>query len=98
MRLTPWRGCSPGTRRGATAFWEHADGVEITNIDNPGWRLVATGLHSEDGRPIEVAPRRFDRNQEDWIDILAGAGRFEAFCGPGNLGEALHALRAVVEG
>ncbi len=79
-------------------IWEHTEGVEITNIDNPGWRLVVTGLHSEDGGAIEVAPLRLDRNEEDWIHVLAGAGRFEAFCGPGNLGEALRALRAVVEG
>lgn len=100
-----WDDHAPGTLTWLQAWyamhcdgdWEHGSGIAISTIDNPGWRVVVDDLRAPTGRPIHVDLLQLDRSEHDWVHVLAGTGRFEAACGPLNLGEALHLLRLLVD-
>lgn len=77
--------------------WEHGEGISIDSLDNPGWRV-----RIDVGR-TDLADRTFDRKtiergEHDWIQAWVEEGKWEAACGPLNLGEALHVFRAWVQG
>jgi hypothetical protein len=68
--------------------WEHEHGIEISNIDNPGWRIrVDLAGTSLAGRVQERI--RLDRTEQDWVQYWSDGVTFEAACGPGNLREAV---------
>ena len=68
--------------------WEHAFGVSLTTIDNPGWHLkvelTETGL---EGSVIPLT--RIDRSDRDWVEVKCDGSIFEAYGGAGNLEELL---------
>ncbi|WP_157657869.1 immunity 53 family protein [Burkholderia ubonensis] len=64
--------------------WEHAHGIEIANIDNPGWRVKIDG--ASDGKPLDL---HVERDEMDWISIRATDTAFAGYGGPGNLPELL---------
>ncbi|CAK14579.1 Imm53 family immunity protein [Pseudomonas entomophila] len=66
--------------------WEHSFGVEISNIDNPGWKIKITGASKR-----SILNTRIDRNETDWININADDTSFNAYGGPPNLQELLEA-------
>jgi hypothetical protein len=74
--------------------WEHTYGVTIESLDNPGWRvqidLVQTELET-----LADGGNRVERSDTDWLVWQVADGRFEAGCGPHNLGEALEAFFAL---
>lgn len=77
--------------------WEHGGGISIDTLDNPGWSLRI----SLDGTVL--AGRTLDRHEihrseHDWIIIEVVDNRFEAACGPLNLGEGVHEFRLWAEG
>lgn len=72
--------------------WEHAYGVRIETLDNPGWQLridlTGTPLAGVPYERSEVA-----RGEHDWVFTWVTNDAFEAACGPLNLGEAIHTFR-----
>jgi hypothetical protein len=68
--------------------WEHAWGVRIDTLDNPGWS-VSIDLRDtkKDGKSIVRA--RVDRDKNDWIQYWAEESKFQIRCGPLNLSEAI---------
>jgi hypothetical protein len=77
--------------------WEHEHGIEILNIDNPGWRvridIAGTNLA---GRVQERV--RVDRTDLDWVQYWSDGSIFEAACGPLNLEEALRTFCSFASG
>src|SRR4051812_17526431 len=76
--------------------WEHGFGVRIDTLDNPGWSLTVDVR----GTALEAAAADWskrERSEDDWLHWRIAAGRFEAFCGPMNLSEAVEAFVAVAE-
>ncbi|WP_412525041.1 Imm53 family immunity protein [Burkholderia lata] len=37
-------------------MWEHAHGIEIATLDNPGWKVTLTGASS--GKAVDLAIER----------------------------------------
>jgi hypothetical protein len=68
--------------------WEHANGVEIGTLDNPGWSvridLVATPLAKQAFTEI----KRLE-NDTNWIRCCVREGKFEGHGGPFMLEEIL---------
>ncbi|GAA0463237.1 hypothetical protein Ade02nite_29950 [Paractinoplanes deccanensis] len=77
--------------------WEHEYGVSIDTLDNPGWSLrVDLRDTALEGRPF--ARREVHRGEHDWFIARVADERFEAACGPLNLGEAIHQFRSWATG
>lgn len=70
--------------------WEHAYGVTIGTLDNPGWSLKVdlTGTYLE-SRAFEPAVRGVDEGSADWIHCKVEARQFVGFGGAANLGEIM---------
>ena len=64
--------------------WEHSFGVEITNIDNPGWRVRINGVSLR--KRIDFA---LDRDELDWVSVKATEAEFDGCGGSENLKEIL---------
>ncbi|HEM7879464.1 immunity 53 family protein [Burkholderia contaminans] len=64
--------------------WEHAHGIEIATLDNPGWKVKLTGTSS--GKAIDLA---IERDESDWLSVRATQAEFAGYGGPGNLPELL---------
>lgn len=64
--------------------WEHSFGIEISNIDNPGWKIKITGANSKSNLNINI-----ERSDTDWIVINADDTAFQAYGGSLNLQELL---------
>lgn len=77
--------------------WEHGQGVRIRSLDNPGWAVTldVTGTALEGA---ELARQREERSELDWIHVWLEGDRLEARGGPGNLGEMMERLRAILGG
>ena len=73
--------------------WEHAFGIKIGTLDNPGW-TVAIDLQDTDLAEVEYSRKEVHRSEDDWCLTWVDAHRFEAACGPTNLGEALDDFRS----
>lgn len=73
--------------------WEHAEGIRVETLDNPGWRvrisLRDTPLESNSKPRSEVY-----RSKYDWCTTWVEDATFHAACGPLNLGEAIHDFRS----
>jgi hypothetical protein len=70
--------------------WEHTYGIQIANIDNPGWSLTVelmdTYLFGLDFN--EVSIQREDEG--NWLICQVKEGTFCAYGGVGNLGEMIN--------
>ncbi|MDB6027014.1 MAG: hypothetical protein JWM68_3237 [Verrucomicrobiales bacterium] len=79
--------------RQANGDWEHSFGIKIETLDNPGWRIVI------DLSETPLATRPFtsikeENSPRDWTTCRIQDGKFEGFCGPGNLDKVLGVFRA----
>ena len=74
--------------------WEHAYGVSISTIDNPGWRVEIDLT----GTPLQnKAFETYEDNYEDeanWLRCWIDEGKFIAACGPLRLEDALECFLA----
>ena len=72
--------------------WEHGNGLKISTIDNPGWRITIslnqTELASQPFHDITI-----ERTENDWVHCFVKNGFFESACGPNNLSEALEIFK-----
>ena len=72
--------------------WEHEHGIEITTLDNPGWRVqIDTAGTSLSGR--EFSRIETYRSEHDWVVVWTDDGAYHGACGPMNLGEVLYQFR-----
>jgi hypothetical protein len=76
--------------------WEHQQGVEISTIDNPGWRLkidlVGTDLEGREFIRTEI-----ERSDGDWIHAWTDKDVFNAAGGKGNLVEMVYLFKSWVD-
>jgi hypothetical protein len=100
-----WDDHAPGTLTWLRAWyamqcdgdWEHGYGVRIETLDNPGWHVsVELSETSVEDRDLEVSET--NRSEHDWLTVRREGTTFHAYCGPLNLGEALHAFRVWADG
>jgi hypothetical protein len=77
--------------------WEHQYGVEISNIDNPGWAvkidLTDTALEGRHFERVEI-----ENSDDDWLRCWVDDNRFEGAGGARNLGAIVRVFRSWVEG
>lgn len=73
-------------------LWEHSFGVEISNIDNPGWKVKITGANSKSNLNINI-----ERSDTDWIVVMADDTAFQAYGGLLNLQALLEAATKWLE-
>jgi hypothetical protein len=68
--------------------WEHAYGIRITTLDNPGWAvdidIEGTGLEG-----AELERRETDADADHWLQTWSDGHIFHARCGPTALATAL---------
>lgn len=64
--------------------WEHEYGIEIKNIDNPGWCIQI----KEDEKKLPFT-YEVEFSDENWVHIKATEYNFSAYGGPINLNELL---------
>jgi len=68
--------------------WEHEYGIEIGNLDNPGWEvkidLIGTELENKQFKEIEI-----DNSDDDWIFCKAEDSKFVSYADPQKLEKIL---------
>ncbi len=76
--------------------WEHAYGIKIRTLDNPGWHvkicLNDTSLKNKSFNPIYI-----ERTHNNWIHCIVGDDHFNAHGGPQNLSEIIDIFLAWAE-
>jgi len=68
--------------------WEHAYGIRIDTLDNPGWS-IEVDLRDTPRQGDVVERTRIDRTKDDWIQYWTEKQQFRIACGPLNLSEAV---------
>jgi hypothetical protein len=80
----------------ADGEWEHVYGVELSTLDNPGWRVKV------DLKDTAIEGARFEmielqRTADDWLRCWVDGGlTFHGACGPENLMEIVTHFRNFV--
>jgi immunity protein 53 of polymorphic toxin system len=77
--------------------WEHAYGVRIDTLDNPGWR-VSIDLKETRASGARMVPLVTDRGEDDWVRCEVRDGVFLGHGDPGKLALILGQFRNLVEG
>jgi len=68
--------------------WEHSYGIDISTIDNPGWRVfINLNETSLENKPFEKLS--VQRKENDWIICKIENSIFKGVGGPQNLTEIL---------
>jgi len=68
--------------------WEHTNGVAISTIDNPGWRL-RINIFETILSDVEFPSVKIDRSDHDWVRCKVEGGFFEGAGGAHNLDELI---------
>jgi hypothetical protein len=68
--------------------WEHTFGVEISTLDNPGWR-VQFNITETMYQDIAFNDVIIERTDDDWVHCKKNNGNIDCAGGPKNLGEML---------
>ena len=76
--------------------WEHGNGIRIETLDNPGW-AISIEVEGTDLECHAFESISLRRTEDDWMDCHLEGTVLQAFCGPGNLKEAIDTLRRWVE-
>lgn len=72
--------------------WEHAFGVSIDTLDNPGW-TIKVDLDGTELEDQEMVPIREERSPLDWVHCWVKHRQFHGAGGPQNLREILTLFR-----
>jgi hypothetical protein len=76
--------------------WEHQNGVRITTLDNPGWKVsISLGASTASGTTME--PYRSDSGDDDWVRCEVRDGKFEGRGDPSKLIFMLESFRRLVD-
>jgi len=76
--------------------WEHSFGLEINNLDNPGWRITIS-IQETELKDKEFQEICIERTEEDWIFCKVENRIFDGACGTFNLKEMLESFRSWAE-
>lgn len=77
--------------------WEHAVGIRIETLDNPGWHVrIALQGTPYDGLP-NAEIKRMQQNEEEWMTCRIVAGTFDGTGGPLMLGPIIQTFRNWIE-
>ena len=69
--------------------WEHASGIAIQTLDNPGWSVnIDLGGTALAQRPFDAFEERYDHASE-WMRCWREGSKFQIACGPARLEDAL---------
>lgn len=77
-------------------LWEHAYGIRISTVDNPGWRLTVD-LKDTDYESASFTPLSIERDDDNWIQCWIKNKAFEAAGGPLNLSEMVEQFQLFIE-
>ena len=69
--------------------WEHAFGIRIETLDNPGWSVTIDLAETELANAEFAAIEESVDDPERWISCLVREQRFIGACGPGMLPRVL---------
>jgi hypothetical protein len=72
--------------------WETNDGIQIGQLDNPGWTLTID-LTGTRWAARTTAAQLVERDEHSWLSIKSTGRRFEAACGPLDLVWAIDSFR-----
>ena len=77
-------------------YWEHAHGIIIETVDNPGWYVTIdlTETYLEDANFDKIEE---DKNDLDWFFCLKKDSKFEASCAPCKLNTVFKIFRKWAE-
>lgn len=76
--------------------WEHQNGIQISTLDNPGWRL-SIDIWEMPLRDLPFSRIEKERSEHDWVFVWVEGGKFEARGGPNNLVELIKVFRNWIE-
>ena len=69
--------------------WEHSFGIEISTVDNPGWRLKIDLADTElEKNEFEETKQNYE-HEVDWLRCWREGTTFHAACGPLLLGNCI---------
>src|ERR1043166_3852509 len=80
-------------QRHCNGEWEHAYGVQVESLDNPGW-MVRIDLKHTELEHVDLDRLEESRTATDWINCSRTADQFVAAGGSRNLTELLSVFRA----
>lgn len=73
--------------------WEHARGVRIDTLDNPGWS-IAIDLKGTDLDGKEFAARHSETSETDWLSVRVEDSVFKGAGDPSKLEQLIGEFRA----
>ena len=73
--------------------WEHSFGIDITTLDNPGWR-VRVNLEDTALDDRQFAPITRETSEHEWLHCRVQGKVFEGAGGAHQLGAILEVFRA----
>ena len=68
--------------------WEHTYGIQIENLDNPGWHL-SVDIEEIDADEMTFVPVEVHHSAEDWYQCFLRDGKFKGYGGAQNLTDLL---------
>lgn len=78
--------------------WEHAYGIEISTLDNPGWKITVDLC----GTALETTAffkKKFNYDHEShWYVVEVSDKKFKAFGGPETLSQMVEAFVTLARG
>ena len=77
--------------------WEHAHGIKIETLDNPGWE-VEIEVRDTPYQKCAMDEMRIDASDTDWIHCQVSDGCFRGFGDPSKLEIILRQFRHWIEG
>ena len=77
--------------------WEHANGLAITSLDNPGWRLAVDLADTALAAKSFPEHKRDYDHEKDWIICVVQDGKFQGHCGARQLDAMLQIFLAWAE-
>ncbi len=76
--------------------WEHASGVKIDTLDNPGWS-VEIDLAGTTFADKTAGPLNLERSKDDWLMASIVDGKFKGYGDPHRLAQIILAFRGWIE-
>ncbi|EOD6328199.1 Imm53 family immunity protein [Providencia stuartii] len=61
-------------------IWEHEYGLDISTLDNPGWRVHINGESGKNKSNLIV-----NNSNDDWLNIITTDKEFKGYGSPQNL-------------
>ena len=77
--------------------WEHANGIKIETMDNPGW-FFEVSINETELQDLSFDMLKMERSGVDWYHCLVEGNFFKGYGGIFNLLEILQVFRKWAEG